>query len=216
MTAPPSFLSHCDHLCTVDPGIDGALMLIDARNRALVEIIGMPIVRITKAGKTKAGNKRQGSLVDWAEVARLIRAWQPGALVVEAQRPMAKEGRKQGVSSTFLLGRQFGGWEGLAAGIGLPLHLIEAQRWRGALRLPQGKEASLAAVGQKAPHVAAAIAAAIRDKVHRIAAADCWCMAQAFLGTSTAPPAEAAQAAPRRRGRPPKAPPALSDAEFFA
>jgi hypothetical protein len=217
MSASPFFLGFADRLCTVDPGINGALILIDTATRAIVEAAGMPVVRITKAGKTKGGNARTGSLIDWAAVAHLIREWRPGALVVETQRPMAKDGRRQGVSSTFLLGRQFGGWEGLAAGLGVALHLIEAQRWRAANGLPGGKEASLAAVGRQAPQVAAEIASRIKDKERRIAAADCWCMAQAHLGKiETTPAQDAASIVKRRRGRPPRTPPALGNDEFFA
>lgn len=165
-----------DTIAAVDPGIDGALICLDVRTWRVIDVVEMPTLKITKAGRTKAGKKPTRHLVDGPAVRAWLLRWAPAHFVIEQQgaRPA------QGLASTATTMRQFGLLEGIACGLALPYTLVAPGHWRAACKAPVGKDGSLVACGRLAPQVKAEIEARLKDKTLRIAAADAWGMAHAW------------------------------------
>jgi crossover junction endodeoxyribonuclease RuvC len=165
-----------DRLAAIDPGIDGALLLIDPGNGAVVAGVEMPIVPVERATRTKAGKPQVRHLIDGPAVKALLLTWRPGHLVIEVQgaRP------EQGLASTFTTGRGFGLLEGIAVGLGIPYSLVQPGVWRASIKAPGGKIGSWIACGRLAPDVRLDLEKHFRNKVSRIAGADCWGMLHAY------------------------------------
>jgi crossover junction endodeoxyribonuclease RuvC len=101
-------------LLAIDPGQGGALAWVTSDGH-LVDAVDMPIVEVR-------GKRR----VSASDVAALMRTREVCAVVIEgvASRP------GQGVSSSFSFGYGAGLLEGVAAGLGLPVHVIPAATWK--------------------------------------------------------------------------------------
>jgi crossover junction endodeoxyribonuclease RuvC len=113
----------------VDPGLGGALALVDPDGPRLVEVLDMPIVRFGRAAIVDGA-----ALLDWLD-GRAI-----AAIVVEAvaSRP------GQGVASSFAFGRAVGGVEAVLAAVGPPLTHVTPAVWKRRAGLAQAKADSLA------------------------------------------------------------------------
>lgn len=199
---------NASRVAAVDPGIGGALLLVE--DGAVLDCTPMPVLKVTKAGKTKTGKKPVRSLIDGQAVRQWLLDWAPGHFVIEQQGPRAE----QGLGSTATTMRQFGLLEGIAVGLGLPYSLMMPQVWRAAIKAPVGKEGSLVACGRLAPQVKARIEQALKDKVHRIAACDAWGMTHAWAGAGKNVPVRKSERADKRTGI--AEPDRLSNDEFFA
>lgn len=171
-----TIIGFADIMAAVDPGIDGALICINRTTGAVVDVTAMPILKTTKAGRTKTGKKPTKRQVDGLAVRNWLLEHRPGHFVIEQQgaRPA------QGLASTATTMRQFGLLEGIAVGLGLAYTLIAPGHWRAACKAPVGKEGSVVACGRLAPQVRTEIDAKLKDKEHRIAACDAWGMAHAW------------------------------------
>ena len=101
----------------IDPGIKGAIAAIDAGSRRLIEVTDCPTTN--NAGK---------QIYDIAEMAHTIRRMSllgDAAVVLEQQQAMPK----QGVSSTFTIGRGFGIWQGILATLEVPYRTVRPVVW---------------------------------------------------------------------------------------
>ena len=94
-------------------------------------VFDTPVARVQGAKKTRTEYQPQA-------MAALLRNFVGARCMaaVELNHSMPK----QGVSSTFLLGRGMGMWEGLLAALRIPYQLIPPQRWKAAMLYGMGKE----------------------------------------------------------------------------
>lgn len=138
----------------IDPGIKGALALVDAdakdQNR-LVEVWQMPVV------KKMVGKGNEVSAVLLAGIFKEVLAYRDGwdnanlSVVLEVVRAMPKNG----AVSMFSFGRSFGVIEGVVAGFGLSVRMVRPQEWKkkwGLLK--KDKDASRGLVLQMFPEMA--------------------------------------------------------------
>ena len=114
----------------IDPGLDGALVVIDHRSR-LIGCHDIPTVR--------EGTRRQ---VHSILLARIIRGYteEVGSenLFCTLERQHAHP--RQGVSSVFKLGRSFGQLEGMLSALAIPHSLVSPRTWTKLLRDVGGTE----------------------------------------------------------------------------
>ena len=117
----------------IDPGLHGALALIDSDGN-LIDIWDTPLI---------------GKEYDLREMACLIRDHLPNGCAIEEQHAMPK----QGVTSTFQTGFGFGLWMGFLTAYGVKHEKVRAQDWKKALGIPAGsdKSASVAAAQRLFP-----------------------------------------------------------------
>jgi len=112
----------------IDPGLCGGIAAIDAAGIAL-DVADLPVIRDGKLSWIDGGQLRSWFLSI------------PGdkRVVVERVTPMPK----QGLGSTFNFGVGFGSVLGVVQSLGLPIELVTAATWKGALGLSRDKRASL-------------------------------------------------------------------------
>ena len=111
-------------LIGIDPGLSGALCLLDSEH-GIVEIVDMPVFKVVVSGKDR-------SRLDLAGLRNLLagwKAWEPQLVIVEdvADRP------KQ--SGMFSFGYVKGAIEATCMCLGLHVERIAPQRWKKALRV---------------------------------------------------------------------------------
>lgn len=94
----------------VDPGMGGALCLLNKENGYLIE--SMP---------------RIGKQLDLGALAGWIRAHKDSIERAFIEQVSARPG--QGVSTMFKFGRAYGSVEGVIAALGIPYELVTPQRW---------------------------------------------------------------------------------------
>jgi crossover junction endodeoxyribonuclease RuvC len=130
-------------VCGIDPGLSGALALLDPSTPAAVETVDVPVHVLTRGGKTKRE-------VDVAALIRLLASRPVDHAFVEAvaSRP------GQGLSSTFAFGKAYGIILGIIAARGIPLTLVPAVRWKRLLHVPKTKDGSRARASQLFPEAA--------------------------------------------------------------
>lgn len=104
----------------VDPGLTGGVAMIVPEMG--VNVIDMPTVEYSKAGAVKRA-------VDCNGLAKWLGPRIGGiAITLFIERVNAMPG--QGVSSMFSLGMSFWGVVGVAAGLGIPVELVEPRAWK--------------------------------------------------------------------------------------
>ena len=122
----------------VDPGVKGALALLDAQGNVL-ELRDMPIVKISRRAE-----------VDPVGIHDLLRMWRPTLAVIETQGPRKGVG---GGASTFSLGRNYGCLTA-ALSIGkIAWVSVTPLVWKKKMRVTKEKATSMAAVSRRFPHV---------------------------------------------------------------
>lgn len=119
----------------IDPGINGGMACLDKHGN---------IVKMTTMPVSKVGTKMK---LD----PRAIVAWLRGCyteeevkiVAIEEQRPM----HRQGVTSTFSIGRGYGILEGILATLELPYEVVGAHHWQKEMfrGLPKGNTKDLSA-----------------------------------------------------------------------
>jgi crossover junction endodeoxyribonuclease RuvC len=129
-------------ICGVDPGVSGALAFFDPMNGSL-DVEDMPTLAVLRNGKSK-------SHVNAAALAALMER----ADVVVVERVGAMPG--QGVSSMFSFGRSLGIVEGVAAGLGKPIHYAAPVAWTKAMKVAGGKDGARARACELFPSAASA------------------------------------------------------------
>lgn len=120
----------------IDPGAAGAIAVLFPQSPSSPLIYDMP---------ENLGDIRD--LLDGSAKAA-TRARIPLYVAIERQQAMAKEGVRQGVSSTFATGMGYGSLLGLLHGLYIPHEVVGAQTWLRAMGVPAG--------APKAKHVDAA------------------------------------------------------------
>jgi crossover junction endodeoxyribonuclease RuvC len=115
-------------ICGVDPGITGAIAIIesDTKFHAVYDMPTMP----------RNEKKLQ---VDAHELSRLLDQWEVDLVVIEMVSAMPN----QGVVSMFNFGDSFGQVKGVVAALGIQTYFVRPQAWKKAAGLlKQDKEAS--------------------------------------------------------------------------
>lgn len=110
----------------VDPGLSGAIALLDTAAKGTLVVMDMPVVTITTSTK-KTRNE-----LNLAALAQDIGALAPDHVVIE--RVSAMPG--QGVTSMFRFGYAAGAVAGVVAGLGIPLSFVEPKAWKKRLAVP--------------------------------------------------------------------------------
>lgn len=110
----------------LDPGITGGIAML-SDDGLIAE--RMPIVAVD--GKNQ---------IDLAALGGYMAAWQPDVVWIEKQQAMPK----QGVSSTFRTGLNYGVLVGFIQGRGIPLEIVAHGVWKRVLGVPADKRAARA------------------------------------------------------------------------
>jgi hypothetical protein len=147
-------------ICGIDPGMTGALAFMDAKSALVSAIVPMPL-----HDPEPFERRRTKRRVNWWAVSAAIREEAPGLVVLERQRAMPR----QGVSSTFALGYQYGALTGILAASGIPFELVEPAVWKRDLDLlGHDKAHSLVRARELLPEIVPLIT---RQKDHGLAEA---------------------------------------------
>jgi crossover junction endodeoxyribonuclease RuvC len=125
-------------VCGIDPGISGALGLLE--DRAFLAVTDMP----TKA-KFEGNDKKQ---VDGAAVAAMLREWAPDLVVIEAVhasptyggppiscRACGRPKNLMAPSAAFNFGDNFGMLKGVVQALGIELVMIGPVKWKNRAKL---------------------------------------------------------------------------------
>lgn len=133
----------------VDPGLHGALGIVDTAGRALV--FDTPILQ-TKAKGKKARTRTQYQLT---EIVRLVKPYLLSPTPVTAVIEQVSSRPEQGVSSMFTMGFGVGIWEMAFAFAGIPLTRVPPTKWKNLVLQGVGhdKEAAVLRCQQLYPHI---------------------------------------------------------------
>lgn len=108
-------------ICGIDPGITGALAMIDTAHLDRVAIEDIPT-----AAKE----------INVSELGNIIRTWRPGLVLLERVSAMPGNGSV----SMFNFGRSYGIMQGAVCALDLPLTLISPRVWKRSFNLNTDKE----------------------------------------------------------------------------
>jgi len=136
-------------IAAIDPGLTGAIAFMtydDEGTPILVDVRDMPTAQ-AKVGKTLKSHIQTANLVDLLRDPPLPFYEAPEMVVIE--RVSAMPG--QGVTSMFRFGHTAGLIEGVATGLGLPVHFIRPQAWQKIARVQPGEDAGRLRVCQLFP-----------------------------------------------------------------
>lgn len=111
-----------------DPGLSGALALVETDGPQLSEILDMPVIRYGKA-----------AVIDGARILDWLDGREIAAIVVEDVHSMPR----QGVASMFAFGRALGGVEAVLTAVGAPITHVRPQAWKKRAGLGREKAGSL-------------------------------------------------------------------------
>jgi crossover junction endodeoxyribonuclease RuvC len=128
-------------ICGIDPGLSGALALIDGDDA--VRVFDMPVLQLKRSGKTK-------NEIDAHALARLFAAQPIGHAFVEQVGAMPG----QGVSGVFAFGKVYGVIIGILAALGVPMTLVPPRTWKTKLHVPSAKDAARFRASQLLPQAA--------------------------------------------------------------
>ncbi len=126
----------------IDPGIRGAVALLGPGGE-LLDVHKVPAIRLARLPTYDVPGMR-GLVLD------LLHPYAVGDIhvaiegVTTLQPPISR-------TSNFKLGRGFGLWEGIVAGLELSYELVRPQKWRRGLGVPEGKKGSLVVAGRLWP-----------------------------------------------------------------
>jgi crossover junction endodeoxyribonuclease RuvC len=121
-------------LIGIDPGARGAIALFVGGR--FVEVRAMP-----------TAIEQRKVRVDAAALGTMVREMRPDAAVVERVASMPR----QGVASMFAFGQAYGIVLGALGALGIPVTMIGAAEWKGALRVPAAKGEARARASQLIP-----------------------------------------------------------------
>ncbi len=131
----------------IDPGATGAVARLfgDGNYPAVHDC---PTVLGGKSGKQKQ--------LDVAAMVALLVEIRAASLEVAAVIEFQQAFPKQGASSTFKLGTNYGAWMGILAALGIPFELVRSQVWKPSVGLAKGasKSESRAAAARLFPSLA--------------------------------------------------------------
>jgi crossover junction endodeoxyribonuclease RuvC len=118
----------------IDPGASGAVAILERSGR-LVQVFDMPAVEVVVGGKAKRR-------VSPEMLAAELRLYNVADTIAIVEQVSAMPG--QGVSSMFAFGEAFGLVKGVLAGLAIPVQTVTPGKWKKALQLNAGKDASRA------------------------------------------------------------------------
>ena len=107
----------------VDPGVSGALALIDTAGPRFIACLDMPILRFGTLTRIAVDPRAVG---DWVAETKFTHEAYPEAVVVEHQQPMPGDGK----GNAFVLGITFGAVVSVLAGLGIPMHFTTPPQWK--------------------------------------------------------------------------------------
>lgn len=115
----------------VDPGLNGAIAILEAKTGKLVQVIDMPVVEV-KSGKTMKRKVMPYLITSEIEqyTEQGARAW--------VEQVSAMPG--QGVTSMFGFGESYGLVRGVLAGLRVPVELVPPAKWKRDLNVNSGKD----------------------------------------------------------------------------
>ena len=115
----------------IDPGLGGALAMLDTELPGALAIADIPTVLVSHG----RGRRRE---INEAMLASLLRRYEPDVAWLERVHSLPK----QGVSSTFSFGVTYGVIRGVLAALSVPVNLVTPQEWKKHHRI--GKEKAFA------------------------------------------------------------------------
>lgn len=136
------------YVCAIDPGLDGAIVLLSGdRTEQPIRFV-MPTCEVKHKVKGRVQKKRA---YDLPAIRRILVEHDIAEVFIETQQAQTKPipwrckscqavvavGTPQGIVSTFTTGRGFGRLEGLCAGIPIPYELVHPRSWQPKM-LPAG------------------------------------------------------------------------------
>jgi crossover junction endodeoxyribonuclease RuvC len=128
----------------IDPGLSGAVALLDGGTGTVVDIFDMPTLELKRGGKTKRE-------IDPHALAAALGRDRIGHAFIEAVGAMPG----QGVASMFAFGKAFGIAIGVVSTLGIPSTLVAPMTWKKAMKVPAGKDAARARAAEprgRLPH----------------------------------------------------------------
>mgnify|MGYP001259716292 CR=1 FL=1 len=114
-----------DLIIGIDPGINGAIAVIDIKNDT-TEVFDVPTVKVEVSGRNKKTRKK--SEYDKLSMSDLFKKYAKRKVVVVMEQVHAMPG--QGVTSMFNFGRGVGLWEGIFAAYGWEPEFVTPQSWK--------------------------------------------------------------------------------------
>lgn len=115
----------------IDPGLDGAIAIIEAEGTSHGHVIATRIMPTIKAG---TGNKRlldHRSVPNWLRPGDPWNGLMPDYVVIEEQQVMRGEkGERQGAGSGFTIGRNYGALLQALADFEIPHEIVRPQAWQ--------------------------------------------------------------------------------------
>lgn len=115
----------------IDPGLDGAVVIIDKNN---IRFFDTPTLEI-KRGKSKKREYNVNSMADF-----IIHESYDSTTNIKVGLEKIHSMPGQGVRSMFSMGEGFGIWKGIIAARRLSLELITPQAWKKAMMSGMGKD----------------------------------------------------------------------------
>lgn len=128
----------------IDPGLSGALALLDPANFE-VETFDMPTLRLARGGK----GRRE---IDLSSLARLVD--DRATSIEHAYIEMAGARPGQGTASMFAFGKGYGIVLGIVSANFIPLTTVAATKWKRRLSVPAAKDGARARAGELLPSAA--------------------------------------------------------------
>ena len=128
----------------IDPGLTGAVCLVDPSNPTTCRVYDLPIHVLTRSGK----KKRE---LDIAGLIGILTSHRLDHVFLEQVGAMPG----QGVSSVFAFGKTYGVILGVIAAHTIPLTLVAPAVWKRALAVPKAKDGARARASQLLPGAAA-------------------------------------------------------------
>jgi crossover junction endodeoxyribonuclease RuvC len=127
----------------IDPGLSGAVALLDAETGAVIDIFDMPTLALSRGGKSKRE-------LDAHALAGALGRDRIGHAFVELVGAMPG----QGVSGVFAFGKAYGIAIGVLATLGVPMSFVAPAAWKRALQVPAAKDGARARASQLMPAAA--------------------------------------------------------------
>jgi crossover junction endodeoxyribonuclease RuvC len=125
------------YIIGVDPGISGALALLEEGTWKMADLVDMPVMPGT-------GTRQQ---VDGAQLATILRLWNQEGLVKCCYLERAASMPDQSVVSMFSFGEGYGKVKGVLECLGIPYTLVTPQQWKkacGLIKQPKDKSRKIA------------------------------------------------------------------------
>ena len=115
----------------IDPGLSGGLSLLEIAGGTMLSLaaVPMPTVSLNKKGE-----------IDLAALGALLTEWRPSVCSIEEQQAMPR----QGVSSTFRTGYNYGLLRGFIHARGIPINPVRPATWKASIGVPSDKSAARA------------------------------------------------------------------------